>query len=69
MRGIGVMALLWMLVTSGCTVAKNYNPATKYAPEVLQQDYALFQTILEEEHPGLYWYTPKDSMDYYFQQR
>ena len=24
------------------------------------------RTILEEHHPGLYWYTPKDSMDYYF---
>lgn len=66
MRGICAMAVLWMLVSS-CSVAKNYNGTTKYAPEVLQQDYALFQTVLEEEHPGLYWYTPKDSMDYYFE--
>jgi hypothetical protein len=26
----------------------------------------LFRNILEESHPSLYWFTPKDSMDYYF---
>jgi hypothetical protein len=26
----------------------------------------LYRDILEEHHPGLYWYTSKDSMDYYF---
>ncbi|MCG7859071.1 peptidase S41, partial [Flavihumibacter sediminis] len=25
-----------------------------------------FRSVLEESHPSLYWYTPKDSMDYYF---
>lgn len=66
MRFFCAIAVLCVVVTSGCSAAKNYNPATKYAPEKLQQDYAIFQSILEEEHPGLYWYTPKDSMDYYF---
>lgn len=28
----------------------------------------MFRNILEESHPSLYWYTPKDSMDYYFDQ-
>ncbi|MCH5600013.1 S41 family peptidase [Niabella ginsengisoli] len=29
----------------------------------MQQDYELFQNILEERHPSLYWYTPKSAMD------
>lgn len=59
--------LLWVvLLGAGCAVSKNFNPATKYAPEVLQQDYGVFKNLLEQEHPGLYWYTSKDSMDFYF---
>lgn len=49
-----------------CTVSKNYNPAKKYAPEELQEDYRLFRNMLEESHPSLYWYTTKDSLDHYF---
>ena len=50
----------------GCAVRHSYNPARKYAPRQLQEDYAVFRQILEESHPSLYWYTPKDSIDYYF---
>ena len=32
----------------------------------MQKDYHVFRHTLEEAHPGLYWYTPKDSMDFYF---
>ncbi len=32
----------------------------------VQKDYSIYQNLLEEAHPGLYWYTGKDSMDYYF---
>jgi hypothetical protein len=34
----------------------------------LQKDYTLLKNILEKKHPSLYWYTPKDSMDYFFNQ-
>ena len=34
--------------------------------EQVQKDYSIYQNVLEEAHPGLYWYTSKDSMDYYF---
>jgi hypothetical protein len=64
----GCTFLFLLLLASSCAVSKNYNPATKYAPEVLQKDYAVFKNILESEHPGLYWYTPKDSMDAFFKQ-
>lgn len=32
----------------------------------MQQDYTLLRDILEKKHPSLYWYTGKDSMDYFF---
>src|SRR5579875_3458558 len=59
------IAFISILLCS-CSVAKNYNPGRKFSPQELQQDYAVFENLLEEAHPGLYWYTPKDSMDYYF---
>src|SRR6185312_1021088 len=49
-----------------CSVSKNYNPDKKYSKEALQEDYTLLRNILEKKHPALYWYTPADSMDYYF---
>jgi hypothetical protein len=49
-----------------CSVSKNYNPDKKYSKEELQQDYTLLRNILEKKHPALYWYTSKDSMDYFF---
>lgn len=60
------LTILFLL--SSCAVSKNnYNPNKKFSPEQLQQDYELFRNILEESHPSLYWYTPKDSVDYYFE--
>lgn len=54
-----------LLVLSSCSVTK-FSPNKKYAPAQLKADYALFRNILEKEHPGLYWYTSADSMNYYF---
>lgn len=60
-----VLALVVMGI--GCTVSRQpFEPTRKYAPRVLQQDYHYFRSILEESHPSLYWFTPKDSMDYFF---
>lgn len=38
----------------------------KFESKQLHSDYSLLKNILELKHPSLYWYTPKDSMDYYF---
>lgn len=59
--------VLIVLLASSCAVSKNYNPAKKFSPQELREDYTLFRNILEESHPSLYWYTPKDSIDYYFE--
>lgn len=55
----------WAFIS--CTASrKGYNPDRKYAPATLEADYKIFRGILESAHPSLYWYTPKDRMDYYF---
>ena len=55
------------LIFVGCAVSnKNYNPGKKYSRQQLQHDYTLLRNILETKHPALYWYTPKDSMNFYF---
>jgi hypothetical protein len=62
-------ALCILMLLSSCVASKSsYNPNKKFAPEQLQKDYGLFRNILEESHPSLYWYTSKDSVDYYFEQ-
>lgn len=61
------MLLLCVVVLMvSCSVSKPYSPSKKYSPKELQEDYAIFRATLEESHPSLYWYTPKDSMDYFF---
>ncbi|GAC1416659.1 MAG: S41 family peptidase [Flavisolibacter sp.] len=64
MRNILGISIVFIL--SNCAVSKKFNPATKYSPQQLRTDYTIFRKVLEESHPGLYWYTPKDSLDYYF---
>ncbi len=56
-----------LLILVSCAVSnKNYNPGKKYTRLQLQQDYSLLRNILEKKHPALYWYTSKDSMNFYF---
>lgn len=65
-----IIILLVINGTYSCkTVATaKYNVNQKIPPAALQQDFALLRKILESNHPSLYWYTPKDSMDAYFNQ-
>ncbi len=60
-------ALLFVALMTGCGIGKSsFSPNKKYSPEQVQKDYYIYQQVLEETHPGLYWYTSKDSMDHYF---
>ncbi len=62
-----VLILFCVGSLASCAINRSsFSPAKKYSPEELQKDYSIFQQILEEAHPGLYWYQGKDSMDYYF---
>jgi hypothetical protein len=58
-----------LCVAASCTSSyETYSPQKKYPPAVTREDYTLFRHILESSHPSIYWYTTKDSMDYYFDQ-
>lgn len=59
--------IAFLVVLMSCASTKNYSPSKKYPSSVLQKDYVLLKNVLEAKHPSLYWYTPKDSMDMYFQ--
>ena len=62
-----IIALLFVSLLCSCASSyKNFNPNKKYSAQQLQQDFSLLRNILEKKHPSLYWYTPKDSMDMYF---
>ena len=57
---------LAQLVISCRTSQHLYAPSAKIPPEALKKDFGLLRDLLEKFHPALYWYTPKDSMDYFF---
>ena len=63
-----IFILISVLILTGCVVSKksNYNSDKKFSVKELQQDFLVLRNILEKKHPALYWYTSKDSMDYYF---
>ena len=59
--------VLIVALLSGCGVSKSsFSPLKKYSLQQVQKDYTIYQAILEDHHPSLYWYTSKDSIDYYF---
>ncbi|HEV8285477.1 MAG TPA: S41 family peptidase [Chitinophagaceae bacterium] len=66
MRILTGLILIAILATGCGSLRSSFNPNKKYSPQQLEKDYSTFQNVLQESHPGLYWYTSKDSMDYYF---
>ena len=60
--------MLVVYCTACSSSRQSFDPAKKYSPKQLRQDYTVFRKVLEESHPSLYWFTPKDSMNYYFDQ-
>ncbi len=58
-----------MLFVSACIATKNkkYSFNKKYAASKIKDDISLLKKILEANHPSLYWYTSKDSLDKLFE--
>ncbi len=58
---------VFILTMSACSVSKEgYHPQKKIAPDLLKEDLRVFRGVLEQYHPSIYWFTPKDSMDEQF---
>ena len=60
--------LIFFQLTDPIFSQKKIVPLPKRTPEALKEDFILLQKILEANHPSLYWYTPKDSLDIYFKE-
>ncbi|NCI48353.1 peptidase S41 [Sediminibacterium roseum] len=64
----GIVAIGIVLLGACTATQKPLRALPKKSAAALKSDFVLFQKILEANHPSLYWYTPKDSMDLYFSQ-
>lgn len=62
---VGVM--IWFVLGS-CAASKGGGTPPRLSLQAVQSDYALFRQILEGTHPGMGWYTGRDSMNYFFEQ-
>ncbi len=56
------------LLSCGPAARQAQLTAPKMSPESLKADLSILKTILERNHPSLYWYTTKDSLDQHFRQ-
>jgi C-terminal processing protease CtpA/Prc len=62
-----VLYILCVSLFTACGSGKSFFSANKkYSLQEVQKDYAVYQNTLETHHPSLYWYSSKDSIDYYF---
>ncbi|MGC8751432.1 S41 family peptidase [Hydrotalea sp.] len=61
-RRLIVPTLCLIALLQGCAVSK-YAPEQKIPPKQLQNDVAVLQKTLQQNHPGLYWYATKASID------
>jgi len=55
------------LVFTGCASSNQvYNPNKKYSPTELKEDFTVAWKTWQQNHPSLYWYNPKDTVDKVF---
>jgi hypothetical protein len=59
---VGLLVLSLLLFSCG-SVRKTFNPNKKFPAAQLKEDYRLFQAILKQKHPSLYWYSTEHQMD------
>jgi C-terminal processing protease CtpA/Prc len=62
-RLVSIIALACVFTACTSSKIRHYQFNQKTAAPQLQQDVVLLKQILEANHPSLYWYTPKDTID------
>ena len=63
---IHLLLLSVLIVLVGCGVSKSsFSPNKRFSLQQVEKDYSIYETMLKQSHPGLYWYNSKDSMDDY----
>lgn len=61
-----ILCVIVVLTSCVATKNKHYTFNRKYPAVAVRNDISLLKKILEANHPSLYWYTSKDSVNYYF---
>lgn len=56
---------LILLAFISCNIIKksSFDPNAKYGPSALREDFSVLNKVLKSNHPSLYWYSAKDSID------
>jgi len=66
---LNVLCCCFLVILTSCgSSRKAFVAERKFSKFSLQKDYKIFRNVLEESHPSLYWFTSKDSMNFYFDQ-
>jgi Peptidase family S41 len=65
MKRVLLLVLCWHLFAVSFSQSP-HNPLRKLPADALRADLVKLRRVMESSHPGLYWYTPKDSMDLFF---
>lgn len=55
--------LLFLLFFSSCAVSNSFTPEKKYSPQQLKEDVQAMEETLKRNHPSLYWYSSKETID------
>lgn len=60
--------LLMFLISISCHSVKKsfYNTQQKFTATELKEDFSILHKVLKANHPSLYWYSSKDSIDNFF---
>lgn len=63
-----VTAMIPVLFLLSCSSVKptGYSPVNKYPPEALREDFSTLKKIFDANHPSLYWYSTKDSIENFY---
>lgn len=66
MRSVVVFFVLLLTIHSNGFSQENKITSKKISPQAMRSDFELLKNVLESNHPSLYWYTSKDSLDFLF---
>jgi hypothetical protein len=67
-NGVSLIVVLIVATLCSCASGKStYNPQHKFSPDELMQDADVLWQSFKKCHPGLYWYTSKDTIDAAFE--
>lgn len=61
-----LLAGIFFLLLSSCSAKLPANINKKFSADEIRQDLDVLRATYYEAHPSLFWYTPKDSIDLYF---